>query len=499
MKHIAANRGWLAALVIAMVSTGAAVTLAQRDGTALIPEARSAKELSNNFRNVARVALPSVVMIETRGKIAADTPEFDMPFEDGSPFDELFRQHPQLRDQFRNRRMPERRGAGSGFIIDADGTIVTNSHVVNGADKVKVRLQDGREFIATNIRVDARTDVAILQVDAGGELQPIALGDSDQMEIGDWVLAVGSPFGLELTVTAGIISAKGRGVGINEREDYLQTDAAINPGNSGGPLLNLNGEVIGINTAISSRSGGSEGVAFTVPINMARWVIDQLKEKGQVERAYLGVLIQEMTNDIANVLKLPVGKGVLVGRILPDSPAQAAGLQRRDLILQLDGKTVGSPRQLQGLVERLEIGKAYDIKILRDGEEMTLPITMKAMPKEDPLAGEPESEKPEDEPSKEGEFEELGLDVQTLTPEIAKQLKSSVDKGVVVTSVKPGSAAEDAGLSPGMIIVEVGSAEIESVEQFRTAIDAATLSDGVLLSVQSGQSSRFIVLKAKPE
>ena len=290
MNTLGIGRNRLLVWACGICLLGAAAVVAQRRPVSQAPVARNAQELSHVFRSVAGAATPSVVSIESRGKPIRVRSNF--PFGDNDLFREFFRNDPRFRE-FQNqtpaeRELPAPVGRGSGFIIDESGVIVTNSHVVEGAEHVKVRLHDGREFIATDIKQDPRSDIAILHIDAPrGLLKPVRFGNSDQMQVGDWVLAVGSPFGYDLSVTAGIISAKGRGPKINEREDYLQTDAAINPGNSGGPLLNLNGEVIGINTAISSRNGSYNGIGFAVPINMAQWVIQQLVAEGKVSRAYL--------------------------------------------------------------------------------------------------------------------------------------------------------------------------------------------------------------------
>jgi len=264
--------------------------------------AATVQDLSNVFREISRKAMPAIVAIETVSKTSEVSNEKSMPFDENSPFQDLLEKDPRFKDMLKQhqnqpRRAPRRMGTGSGFVINKSGLILTNSHVVRGADVVNVTLNDGREFTATDIRMDPRSDVAVIKIDAPN-LQAIPMGDSSKMEIGDWVLAIGNPFGIGMSVTNGIISAKGRGPGINDREDYLQTDAAINPGNSGGPLLNLRGEVIGINTAISSRSGGYDGVGFAIPVNMVRWVSGQLIDHGQVN-AHFGRGIQPISNELA--------------------------------------------------------------------------------------------------------------------------------------------------------------------------------------------------------
>jgi serine protease Do len=251
--------------------------------------------------------------------------------------------------------MPRRSGLGSGVIFDESGLIMTNNHVVSDGGTVKVRLHDGREFVASEVWTDPRTDIAVIKID-GADLVAARLGNSDAMAIGDWVLALGQPFGLESTVTAGIISAKHRGLGIAQREGFLQTDAAINPGNSGGPLVNLDGEVIGINTAISTRSGGNEGIGFAVPVNRAKWVAQQLAKDGVVRRAYLGVVIQPVTQELADQFKVRPREGVIVSEVLPDTPAAKAGVQSGDVIVEVAGVPVGSSQELIALVEQAELG-----------------------------------------------------------------------------------------------------------------------------------------------
>ena len=269
---------------------------------------------------------------------------------------------------------------GSGSIIDRSGIILTNNHVVKDAEEVVVRLHDGREFTAIDVKGDPRTDVAIVRIEGAGKLQPLQLGDSDATQVGDWVLAFGSPFGLDLSVTAGIISAKGRGPGITEREDFLQTDAAINPGNSGGPLIDMSGRVIGMNTAIATSTRSSAGVGFAVPVNMVRWVSRQLIEEGRVKRAWLGVGVQPIDAQVARQFDIQIGAGAIIGGVMPNSPAAKAGLSPKDIIQSFDGKTINGPRKLQSIVERVEVGKTYPVKIRRDGKQQTVKVTVAEMP-----------------------------------------------------------------------------------------------------------------------
>jgi serine protease Do len=349
-----------------------------------VPSEAKAHELSTAFRHVAAEVLPSIVSIESVTR-PREVELQNSPFDDDAfPFREFFRDDPRLRELFRQPRrgmVPRRQAGGSGFIIDSSGVIMTNNHVVTGADLVKVRLYDGREFTAKEVKTDPRTDVAIVRIEGAGPLKALKLGDSRKMEVGDWVLAFGSPFGLEATVTQGIISGKSRSRQITERDDFLQTDAAINPGNSGGPLVNLAGEVIGINTAIASASGGYDGVSFAIPTHIAGWVADQLVKNGTVKRGYLGTGIMPVDAATAQRFNVPLRDGAIVREVRPNSPAEKAGLSPGDVVLLLNGEKVTDPAALQGIVEQLTIGKSYPLEILRDGKRQTLTVTIEAMPR----------------------------------------------------------------------------------------------------------------------
>jgi serine protease Do len=321
------------------------------------------------------------------------------------------------------------------------------------------------------------------------------LGDSDQMQIGDWVLALGQPFGLQDTVTAGIISAKGRDIGITRYNEFIQTDAAINPGNSGGPLVNLQGEVIGINTAISSNSGGFQGVGFAVPANLAKWVSTQLLKDGSVRRAYLGVGIQGLDHTLADQLGLSTSQGAVITDVQPDSPAAQAGLQPRDVIVEFGGRPVQSPRALQAVVARAEIGSRQPVVVIRDGKRHTLYVTVKEQPKgygEVAMNDEEGDARVPDSSS----FDNLGLEVADLTKELAQQLNVKTESGVVITDVEPGSLAGSAGLRQGDVITHVGKTAVKSVEEFRAAVKKADLSKGLMLLIKSSEGSRFVVLKS---
>jgi serine protease Do len=409
-----------------------------------------ADELSAAFREVARKTLPAVVSIESIGRgRQRNVTQF------GSPLgQDPFADHPFLRDFFGQLpdRIPqlepegeERRavGQGSGFIIDESGIIMTNAHVVRGADEVKVQLSDGRVFKATDVKLDDRADVAILRIKLNENLPHLKLGDDEQMEIGDWVMAFGSPFGLHRTVTQGIISAKSRGLkDARMRQEFIQTDAAINPGNSGGPLVNLRGEVIGINTAISTSSGGYDGVGFAVPVSLARWVGDQLTQNGRVRRAYIGVIPQDIDADIAEALKLDSPHGVLVADVTKDSPADKAGLQVQDVIVRLNGIEITNARKLVAIAEKLNIGDPYPLVILRNGEQLELQLNVAEFPERLLTQNsEDETSEPEQDSAESTDgfvIDELGAEVETLTPRMARQLNIDAAEGVVVTRVRRG-------------------------------------------------------------
>ena len=500
MRTLRSQTPWMLALFGGFCLVAVAVTVAQRPSLQPPVSATDEHELSTVFRGVAQKALPCVVTIETRQKAR----KIDIGSGNGSdPLERLFEADPRFREFFRQmprqRQSPERTGMGSGFIVDASGIIVTNNHVVADADEIIVRLHDGREFKGSDVRTDSRTDLAILRIDAGEPLKSLRFGDSDGVEVGDWVVAVGNPFGHELTVTSGIISAKGRGPGIAEREDFLQTDAAINPGNSGGPLLNLHGDVIGVNTAISSRSGGFDGIGFAVPGRMAWWVVQQLVEHDEVKRAFIGITIQPVTSDLASHLDLHVGEGAIVTQVFPESPGSTAKLEPGDVVLSLDGKPVNGPRSLQGIVERLEVDKSYSVEILREGKRQKLPIVLKKMPTDYTMASvagrgqeEPGREKaPEDGTVSVADY---GFKVRELTPEIAEQLGLDSSEGVVVSSVDSDGAASRV-LSVGDVILKVSNRNVVSVEDFNKGLSEASPEKGLFLFIKSGNATRFAVIR----
>lgn len=453
-----------------------------------------ANRLSQAFRDASTAVLPSVVTIRSSGANPATSSNgnSDQRIPEGLRNDPFFRKFFEGMPEGGQRSPRPRSGMGSGVIVDSSGIILTNNHVVEGAGKLLVKLQDGREFEATEWKTDPSTDIAVVRIDADSELPAARIGDSDSMLVGDWVLAVGAPFGLNETVTTGIVSAKSRGIGITDREEFIQTDAAINPGNSGGPLVNLDGEVIGINTAISSTTGGYQGIGFAVPINLARWIGDQLIENGTVRRAFLGVGIQPVTSELSEQFGLDAVRGAVVTDVREGTPAMKAGLKPGDVIVQFNDRDIRTPRDLQGAVERAALDQSHRMVVIRDGREQKLSVDVTAMP-DQLVAAKPQSE--QSEAGTESRFNSIGLEVSSLTGDVADQLSVDQNDGVVITAVKSGSPAAQAGLQEGLVISMVGRNRITSVQDFRSAMETFDVEGQVMLLVRSGEASRFVVVQ----
>ena len=503
-KNTHSGSAWYAA---APQSENGAASAADK---AVLDSARqSAKAMSRAFHAAAEQVLPAVVTITSKPsmvKVKAAKPDEgeegmeEIPFGfNGSPFGDMLKD-PNLRKFFK--QFPNAPNAphgvassGSGVIVDPSGIILTNNHVVAGGGDITVRLNDGREFKAAEIKTDPKTDLAIVYVHAGSPLPVARLGRSSEVEVGDWVLALGQPFGLEGTVTAGIVSAKGRGIGIlgtDGREDFIQTDAAINPGNSGGPLVDLDGEVIGINTAISTNSGGYQGVGFAVPIDLAKWVGGQLEQSGTVHRAFLGVEIQPVTQELAEQFKVKVHSGVIVRGVRDNTPAAKAGVQPGDVILKFAGHAVNTPRELQNYVEVSPIGSSQPLVLLRDGKELTMQVVCKELPS-DLTAGEKPVTHSE---GGHADFDKLGIQAEPLTSSLAEQLGVKANSGVVISDVRAGSLAASAGLEKGMVITHVGRKPVKSPAELRKQLDAHPLSDGLVLQVRTAEGSRMMIIRA---
>jgi serine protease Do len=375
-------------------------------------------------------------------------------------------------------------GLGSGVIVSPDGYILTNNHVVGEASEIRVRLSDKREFKAKVIGKDDKTDLALIKIDTKEQLPFAKLGDSDTAEVGDWVIAIGNPFGFSLTVTSGIVSAKGRALGGNY-DNFIQTDASINPGNSGGPLFDTQGKVIGINTAIYSSTGTNAGIGFAIPVDLAKNIMDQLKAHGRVIRGWLGVEIQQVTPDLAQSFGLAKPEGALVANVVEDGPAAKAGVKRGDIILKFNGRPVPDEHHLPEMVAQTTINGNVPLEVLRDGKHLTLDVKVGEL-KETKVASAKNEE----------QNNNWGLQVQALTPEIAQQLKLNSDKGVVVRGVTPDTPGSDAGIQPGDVLLEVNHKKIESVEEFVSEAKAAKSSKKpTLLLVQRGDATLYTVIK----
>lgn len=437
----------------------------------------SARSLSTAFRSASEKMLPSLVAIEVKPKTSQRLTTQGMPRENHrGPLPPGYGRRPQN----------PAGGIGSGVIINAKGLVLTNNHVVRGGGDITIRLNDGREFKSTNVWTDPKTDLALVEISGAENLAAAKIADSDSVEVGDWVLAMGQPFGLESTVTAGIISAKHRGIGITDRENFLQTDAAINPGNSGGPLVDLDGQIVGINTAISSSGGGNDGIGFAIPINLAKWVANELYNHGQVRRGYLGVNIQPVSAKLANQFDIAPRQGVIVSEVLTGSPAEDAGLQPGDVIVSLGGKPVNTPSRLQLAVEQTSLGSRESLKVIREGKT----IDVSFVPRE-PSNGEGIGRS-----ENVGQSREFGFDVQELTPELANKIGFRKTTGLVITEIAPGSAAAKAGLKPGMVLATANHKELRTWNELNEILKQENANEGVLFLVHSrSEGSRFIVLK----
>jgi serine protease Do len=468
--------------------------------------------LSEQFRTVAKLVKPAVVEVRVAKWIrqpAMPESEWTDPeeflkrfFGEDAPFEFYFRSPNQPRRWSPSRpglspRQFQMRGLGSGVVVDAqNGYVLTNYHVVAGADQVKVVLADNREFKAEWIRNDPQTDLAIIKIEADNLFQA-PLGDSDKVEVGDWVLAIGAPQQLPETVTSGIVSAKGRTTGIGPMyQNFIQTDAAINRGNSGGPLVNMQGEVIGINNSIATVSGGNEGIGFAIPSNMARSVMQQLIEKGKVTRGYLGVLIQDVdSRGLSENLRLPDTRGALVAEVKADSPAAKAGLKEGDFIVGIDGQAVADTQELRYTVAKIQPGTTVKLDYYRDGEKRTADVTIAPQPRE--LTGLGGVEEEGEEATTQAAADRFGLEVETLTEESARQAgyKTTL-RGVLITDVAPGSDAQEQGLRPGMVIFDVQGKKVETVEEFDKAISDGAAAKGIRLRVTApGGGRRFVFIQ----
>ena len=433
-----------------------------------------------SFSELVKHISPSVVNISVE-KIVKGRARGQIPFGPEDPMRDFF-------DRFFGDQMPKdfkQRGLGTGFVIDKDGFILTNNHVVEDADDIKVRLGDDREFKAEIVGRDPKTDLALIKIDGKGSLAAISLGDSDKLEVGDWVVTIGNPFGLGNTVTAGIVSAKYRQIGAGAYDNFIQTDASINPGNSGGPLLNTAGEAVGINSAIFSQSGGSIGIGFAIPINMAKDLLPQLKT-GKVVRGWLGVMIQKITPELKDKLKLEEEKGALVGDVSAGGPAEKAGILRGDVIVSFDGKEIKDSSELPYRVAATPVGKIVSVEVMRIGQKKNFQVKIGKL-KEAREARRVDEAKP---------GPNLGMHVEMLTPETAGSFGLSDTSGVVVVEVLAGGPAADAGVQPGDIILEVDQEPVKDLDQFNRKVQGYKLGDTVLFLIKRQGATLFLTLKA---
>ncbi len=473
------------ALSFLLVGLGVAADFHGKDSSQLEGFSSGATRLAtpadpSSFATLAKKLGPTVVNIKVTKveKVAASpwpqAPEG--PF--GEFFKRFFKEMPQFPDHFNTQ------GAGSGVIISREGYILTNNHVVEGTKEVTVTLADKQEYKARIVGRDPKTDLAVLKIDAKTSLPIAAMGDSDNLQVGDWVVAIGNPFGLSNTVTAGIVSAKGRIIGAGPYDDFIQTDASINPGNSGGPLFNLRGEVIGINTAINPMG---QGIGFAIPINMVKPLVPQLVATGEVTRGYLGVSIQSITPDLSKALHLKETKGALVGDVVSGSAADKAGIRRGDVIVAFNNKTVDDAHNLPAMVAKTPVGKDATITILRDGVKQELPITVGKFP----------SETAKDEESSQPTNGKWGLQLQDLDQRMADERSLPAGQGVLVAGVQPGSPADLAGIHTGDIILEVNRQPANSVKKVEETIAKSDDADTLLLLVKRDRGSFFVALEKK--
>lgn len=469
-------------------------------GVTSVSQIANARPAPESFADLAEKLLPSVVNISTSQMVAErQGPDFQFP--PGSPFEDLFRDFMDRNGQGgQGGQAPQRRRAtalGSGFIISADGYIVTNNHVIDGADEITVRLHDGDTLEAELIGRDPKTDVALLKVDPKEDLPFVKWGDSDDARIGDWAMAIGNPFGLGGTVTAGIVSARNRDINQGPYDDFIQTDASINRGNSGGPLFNLDGDVIGINSAIYSPSGGSVGIGFAIPSGIAQSVVDQLKEYGRTRRGWLGVHIQTVTDDIADSVGLDHATGAMVAGVSDDSPAKTAGIKQGDVILTFDGKEVESMRRLPRIVAETRIGKDVDVDIWRDGEKQTVQVELGEL-EEDVVAASATNSQDKEAPAiAEASIDALGIKIANVDESLRQRFNlAEGTEGVIVTEVSGDSYAAEKGVRPGDIIIEASHSSVENVEDVVDAVETAVDNDKrtILMLIETSAGPRYFGL-----
>jgi len=466
-------------------------------GASVFAKEDGAFDFRKGFSGVAAKATPAVVFIQVEKQVpVGNFYPFNNPFDlFGEDFAERFfgvprQQRPDRRFPNRGGRQPmyKQTGQGSGFIISKDGYILTNTHVVGDVDTITVKLSDGREFKAKRIGADPRTEVALIKIESEGDLPVLEIGNPERLQIGEWVIAIGNPFGLKETLTVGVVSAKGRSnIGITDYEDFIQTDAAINPGNSGGPLLNIDGEVVGINTAIYSRSGGYMGIGFAVPIDMAMNIKDQLVANGKVTRGYVGVYLNpgEVTEEMAKSFGRNEAGGVLIAEVEKDGPADKAGIRSGDILVELNGVRIKDNTSFRNDVARIMPNKKAEITLFREGKLKKVTVTVGTFPDDGASTGSADAS---------GDVaEKLGFQVQELTTDVARELGYEGASGVVVSDVDPASTAYEKGLRPGALIIEVNRSEVKNLRDFKKAVGKGS-GKSVLLRVKTREGTVFINL-----
>lgn len=432
-----------------------------------------------SFSDLVQGVRDSVVNISTVKVVKGRSlPMFRGPGGEDDPFHDFFERffRDQIPKEFRQKSL------GSGFVIDGDGFILTNNHVVEKTDEIKVVLADGAEYDAEIIGKDPKTDLALIKIEADAPLSPLPLGDSDALSVGDWVVAIGNPFGLESTVTAGIVSAKYRRIGMDSYSNFIQTDASINPGNSGGPLLNTQGEVVGINSAIFSRTGGSIGIGFAVPVNLAKDLLPQLK-KGKVVRGWLGVMIQRITPELQEKLDLKDHQGALVADVTPGGPAEKAGIRRGDVIVAFDGKEVQEMSSLPLMVGSTPVGKEVEVDVLRKGKLKTIEVTLGRLDEETPPVEPAEART------------DLGMTVEELSAEHKRQFNLSREEGLVVVRVEANSPAGEAGIQPGDLILEIDQKEVQTLSEYQKRVRKYDKGDTILFLILRGENTLYLTAK----
>ena len=449
---------------------------------------------SNIFVDIAKQQNPAVVSVSAKTKPPKTDGRSRNPRRPGQReqfrdfYDKFFRQQPGPRRD----APPRRGGAGSGFIIDADGHILTNNHVVEGADELLVNLDGDREYTATLIGTDPKTDLALIKINReDGDNTPfpyLRMGDSDKLEVGEWVVAIGNPFGLSHTVTVGVVSAKSRNIGAGAYDEFIQTDASINPGNSGGPLINIKGEVIGINTAIISgpAGGGNVGIGFAIPVNMAKSILTDLREKGKVIRGWLGVMIQKITPDLAKSFSLADKNGALVGDVIPEGPAAKAGIKRGDVIVKFNGQEVSNMEQLPKIVAQTTPETNVSVVVIRDGKSMNLDVRIAILKDSDQkIAQRGATEDP------------LGMQGQDITPDLAQSLNLDSEEGVLVSDVTAGQSAAEAGIRRGDVITEIDRKPISNMVEYKRSLGTIKKGRTVLFLIQRGGTTIYIAVRIK--